>query len=244
MPSVTQAVILVGGRGTRLGQITETLPKPMLPVGGRPFLDYQFWLLRQFGVTEVVLCVGYLAEVVEAHYGVAQPFGLRVSFSRELLPAGTGGALALARPQLDGMFLVLNGDTILDADLTSLATALTAESAAVGVLALRQVAETSRYGRVGLEGPRITSFAEKSTGGMGWVNGGVYCLRRSALDLLPLPPCSLEKDLFPRLAGERRLLGLPSNGYFIDIGLPETLARASAEVPEWMRTRSRGAPCP
>jgi len=236
--AVKQAVILAGGRGARLGRITEKVPKPMLPVGGRPFLDYQLWFLRNSGVSEVLLCVGYLSELLEARYGVAPPFGLRVAFSHEPAPAGTGGALVFARPHLDETFFVLNGDTILDLELGSLAGIVAADPAALGALALRHVPDAGRYGRVSLEASRITGFAEKSDGGSGLINGGVYCLRRSAVDLLPAPPCSLEKDLFPRLAVERRLLGKQCDGYFIDIGLPQTLARADQELPAWMNARN------
>lgn len=235
--TVTQAVILVGGRGTRLGGITDTVPKPMLTVGGRPFLDYQLWFLRESGVTEVVMCVGYLSEVVEAQYGTAPPFGLRVLFSYESSPAGTGGALALARSHLDETFFVLNGDTILDLELGALAAVVAEDSDVLGALTLRHVPDAGRYGQVAMAGNRISGFAEKSAAGPGLISGGVYCLKRSVLDLLPSPPCSLEKDLFPRLAGERRLLGSPCDGYFIDIGLPETLARADKELPAWMNAR-------
>jgi D-glycero-D-manno-heptose 1,7-bisphosphate phosphatase len=235
---ITQAVILVGGRGTRLGQMTDTIPKPMLPVGGRPFLDYQMWFLRQSGITEVVMCVGYLSAMVEARYGGAPAFGLRVVFSRESSPAGTGGALALARPHLDETFFVLNGDTILDLEMGPLAAVLDADALALGAIALRQVADARRYGSVSMEEGRLTGFGEKSTDGAGLINGGVYCLKQGALDLLPSPPCSLEKDLFPRLASEGRLVGKPCDGYFIDIGLPETLTRADKELPAWMEARS------
>jgi NDP-sugar pyrophosphorylase family protein len=234
---ITQAVILVGGRGTRLGGITDTVPKPMLTVGGRPFLDYQLWFLRESGVTEVVMCVGYLSEVVQARYGVAPPFGLRILFSHESSPAGTGGALVLARSYLDETFFVLNGDTILDLELGALAVGVTEDSAMLGVLSLRHVPDAGRYGQVAMEGRCISGFAEKSAVGPGLISGGVYCLKRSVLDLLPSPPCSLEKDLFPRLAGERRLSGILCDGYFIDIGLPETLARADKELPAWMNAR-------
>lgn len=235
---IKQAVILVGGRGTRLGQITDTVPKPMLPVGGRPFLDYQLWFLHKSGITEVVMCVSYLSEVVEARYGVAPPYGLRILFSRESPPAGTGGALVLARMQLDTEFFVFNGDTILDLELGALSASLRENASALGALALRQVPNAGRYGRVAIAGQNITGFTEKSMSGPGLINGGVYCLKRAALDLLPFPPCSLEKDLFPRLASQRQLLGTPCDGYFIDIGLPETLLRADAELPAWMNTRS------
>jgi D-glycero-D-manno-heptose 1,7-bisphosphate phosphatase len=210
----------------------------MLPVGGRAFLDYQLWFLSKSGVTEVVMCVGYLSELLEARYGAAPPFGLRVVFSREPAPAGTGGALVFARSHLDETFFVLNGDTMLDLELGALAGIVAADPVALGALALRQVPDAGRYGRVSLEAGRITGFAEKSVGGPGLINGGVYCLRRSAVDLLPSPPSSLERDLFPRLAAERRLLGKPCDGYFIDIGLPQTLARADKELPAWMNARN------
>jgi len=235
---VKQAVILAGGRGTRLGRITETVPKPMLPIGGRPFLDYQLWFLRNSGVTGVVLCVGYLSESLEGRYGVAPPFGLRIAISHEPQPAGTGGALVFARPHLEETFFVLNGDTILDLELGALAAIVAEDPSALGALALRRVPDAGRYGRVSMAASRITGFAEKSAGGSGLINGGVYCLKRSAVDLLPTPPCSLEKDLFPRLTAEGRLLGKPCDGYFIDIGLPETLSRAEKELPAWMKARN------
>jgi D-glycero-D-manno-heptose 1,7-bisphosphate phosphatase len=237
MTTITQAVILAGGLGTRLGQITAKVPKTMLDVGGRPFLDYQLSFLRASGITDIVLCVGHLADVVEGKYGSAPPFGLRVVFSRETSPAGTGGALKIARSHLAETFFVMNGDTILDMELGPLGAAVLEDAAVLGALALRQVPDAGAYGRVSIEAGRIAGFAEKSAGGPGLINGGVYCLRRSALDWLPSPPCSLEKDLFPRLAAERRLAGLPCDGYFIDIGLPETLARAARELPEWMGHR-------
>ncbi|MGD0812843.1 MAG: nucleotidyltransferase family protein [Verrucomicrobiota bacterium] len=231
-------MILVGGLGTRLGRLTDKVPKPMLPIDGRPFLDYQLSFLNQSGVTDVVMCVGHLAEVVQARYGVAAPFGMHVVFSHEPSPAGTGGALVLARSHLAETFFVLNGDTILDLDLLGLEAALAEDTSMLGAIALRQVPNAEGYGRVSTEAKRVTGFAEKTSGGPGLINGGVYCLKTSALDLLPPPPCSLERDLFPILAGKGQLLGKNCNGYFIDIGLPETLARAAKELPVWINSRA------
>jgi D-glycero-D-manno-heptose 1,7-bisphosphate phosphatase len=145
-----------------------------------------------------------------------------------------------ARPHLDETFFVLNGDTILDLELGALGAIVAEQPFALGVLALRSVPDAGRYGTVSMDTDRITSFAEKSLGGAGLINGGVYCLRRPAVELLPSPPCSLEKDLFPRLANEGRLFGKCCDGYFIDIGLPETLARADRELPGWMNARGHG----
>src|SRR5712671_242507 len=120
MSSTTQAVILVGGRGTRLGELTRTIPKPMLPVGGRPFLEYLLQLLRREGFTRVLFCTSHLAEAVQDHFGDGSRFGLTAGYTREPQPLGTGGALRFAREHLDEQFLVLNGDTIFDIPLRHL----------------------------------------------------------------------------------------------------------------------------
>jgi NDP-sugar pyrophosphorylase family protein len=229
---VTQAVVLVGGRGTRLGSLTDAMPKPMLPIGDRPFVDYLLAFLAGQGVREVLLCVGYLAERFEQHFAGRQPFGLSVAVHREPAPAGTGGALALARARLADTFYALNGDTIFTAKLPELASMLRAGPQALGALALRQVEDAARFGAVRLAGDRVAGFAEKSVAGPGCISGGIYCLKREALDLLPPPPCSLETDLFPALAARNALLGRKFDGYFLDIGLPETLARGQAELPK------------
>lgn len=233
---IRQAVILVGGRGTRLGALTQEVPKPMLPVGGRPFLEYQVAWLRTHGVTRILFCTGYLSRVVEQHFGDGRMFGVRADYSVEAEPAGTGGCLRLARTRLEDCFFVLNGDTLFECDLPCLAGALMAEPQALGCVALREVEDTARYGSVALDQNRIRRFVEKGNSGRGWINGGVYCLRRAAVDLLPPGPCSVERDLFPQLAAGSQLLGRPSIGYFIDIGLPETLGQAQAELPGWLRT--------
>ncbi len=156
--TVTQAVVLVGGRGTRLGSLTAALPKPMLPIGGRPFVDYLLAFLAGQGVREVLLCVGYLAESFERHFAGRQPFGLSVEVHREPAPAGTGGALALARARLADTFYALNGDTIFTANLPELAALLQAEPDALGALALRHVEDAARFGAVRLAGDRIAGF--------------------------------------------------------------------------------------
>ena len=236
-PPVKQAVILVGGRGTRLGALTEQTPKPMLPVGGRPFLEYLLLRLKQQGICEILLCVGYLAPSFQLYFGDGHRLGLHVDYHLEHEPAGTGGPLVLGRHSLDEQFFVLNGDTVFDIPLQSLARQLSQHPDALGAIALRTVPDISRYGGVQLDGDWISRFAEKGGAGSGLINGGIYCLRQSAVDWLPAPPCSLEKNLFPLLTGRRQLLGKSFSGYFIDIGLPETLQQAEAKLPAWLDSR-------
>ena len=228
---VSQAVILVGGRGTRLGALTDQTPKPMLPVGDRPFLEYLLNQLERQGVRKILFCTGYLAQHFQKHFGDGHRLGLQIDYSVETEPAGTGGPLVLARDRLAEEFFVFNGDTIFDIPLQSLAEKLEQRPEALGIIALRTVADISRYGGVQLDGGEISRFDEKGGAGPGLINGGIYCLRKSAVDLLPAPPCSIEKNLFPLLAARRQLLGQGFSGYFIDIGLPETLKQAEAELP-------------
>jgi NDP-sugar pyrophosphorylase family protein len=228
---VTQAVLLVGGRGTRLGALTKTMPKPMLPVGGRPFLEYVIAFLRRNEIARVLFCVSHLGEVIRDHFGDGDRFSLRVDYGVEPKPSGTGGALVLAADKLDETFFVLNGDTIFDIPLRQLTALLANHPTTRAAMVLRQVDDVARYGSVQLQGDLVTAFEEKGREAAGLVNGGIYCLKRDALELLPAGTSSLERDLFPQLAANRQLCALRSDGYFIDIGVPEALARAQAELP-------------
>jgi D-glycero-D-manno-heptose 1,7-bisphosphate phosphatase len=233
---VRQAVVLAGGLGTRLGELTAETPKPLLSVGGRPFLEWVIANLEAQGVEEVILTVGYRAEAFEAWRSRA-PIGVGLRVFVEEEPLGTGGALPRLGEWLDPTFLVLNGDTLFDAPLRALA-ALRAEASAVGALALRAVADVARYGEVRLDGSVVRAFAEKGRTGPGLINGGVYVFAREVVERIPSPG-SIERDLLPALATEGSLVGLPSDGFFIDIGVPETFEDAQISVARWWK-ESRG----
>jgi D-glycero-D-manno-heptose 1,7-bisphosphate phosphatase len=235
---IDQAVILCGGRGTRLGALTADMPKPLLPVDEAPFLDLLLFELGRHGIRRILLLAGFAAARI-ADYAAATPlkarFGLDVEVAVEPEPAGTGGALWHARGRLDDSFLMLNGDSWFDINLRDLALRLTQEPAALGALALRRLPDAARYGTVRLDGERIAAFAERPAGGgPGLVSGGVYALRRAVADGLE-PRASLEADVFPRLAGAGRLRGFAFDRYFVDIGVPEDLARARREIPRRRR---------
>ena len=234
-PIVTQALVLAGGRGTRLGALTDSCPKPLLPVAGRPFLAYLITRLARLGIDDVILSTGYQAGLIRQTLPEGRTLGVNLRHCVETEPAGTGGAVRLASPLLAERFLVLNGDTLFDVDVQSLARLLDDHPAAQAAVALREVEDAGRYGQVTLAEGLIQAFAEKSGSGRGLINGGIYCLRRSALVGLPPGPSSLERDFFPALAASRRLCGQVYAGYFIDIGLPETLSRAQTELPAWER---------
>lgn len=231
---LSSAVILAGGRGTRLGDATRETPKPLLPVAGRPFLEYLIENLRRFGIHRIVLSVGYLGDAIATHFGDGSRYGVSIETFTEREPLGTGGALRLAAGDLQGPFLAVNGDTLFDLNYLDLAR-LVEGGSALAALALRQVPAAAPFGNVQLDGFTVTGFREKSESGPGIVNGGVYAMRREALERLPAGGLSLERDLFPALASDRRLAGKVYGGFFLDIGSPESLEAAHDSVPRWWR---------
>jgi D,D-heptose 1,7-bisphosphate phosphatase len=236
---IRQAAILCGGRGTRLGPIAADTPKPLLPVGDSPFLDVLVFELARHGIKKILLLAGFHARKI-IEYAESTPlkarFGLEIGVSVEPQPAGTGGALWQARYKLDDRFFLLNGDSWFDLNLLALAGPAVKDASTAGIIALRRVEDAARFGVVDVSGDRIVGFAERpAQPGSGLISGGVYALRRAPLFAGLEPDCSLERDVFPRLAQASRLLGVACDGYFVDIGVPDDLARARREVPERRR---------
>jgi dTDP-glucose pyrophosphorylase/histidinol phosphatase-like enzyme len=232
--AIRQALILAGGKGTRLGEITRAVPKPMLPIaGGRPFLDYLLEMIERHGYEDIILLGGYLGEVLAAAYDGRQIGGAKIRVLLENVPLGTAGALTIAREALDPRFLMMNGDAFFDINLRALEQA-SRQSGAMATLALRSVPDAARYGRVIEEHGKVIAFLEKdpSRSGAGVINGGIYVLRREILGLVPNLPCSLEQDVFPALVERDEIRGKEFDGYFLDIGLPETLEQGHRELPK------------
>jgi len=234
---IRQAVVLAGGKGTRLGGLTSETPKPLLPVGGRPFIEWVITNLARHGVSDVILTIGYRAEAFENWLGTFSG-STEVSLFVEERPLDTGGALSVMVERLDEALLVLNGDTLFDAPMAALGESL-ADSEADAVIALRPVEDVTRYGRVGLSENIVTSFAEKSGPGPGLINGGLYALRRRDLEGRR-SPMSIERDLLPELVRGGRVRGLECDGFFIDIGVPTAYSEAQRSVPEWWEEISSG----
>ncbi len=233
-----QAIVLVGGEGTRLRPLTESIPKPALTLVDRPFLAHMIEWLAGHGVTEVVLACGFLPDVLrEALRGEEERAGLRIRYAVEPEPRGTAGAIRFAADELgdhlDDRFLALNGDVLTDLDLTALLRAHE-EHEARATLGLHPVEDSSAYGlvRTAADG-EVLEFTEK-TGeeAPGEINAGMYVLERSVLDLVPAGEnVSIERDVFPRLVGAG-LFGLRLDGYWMDIGTPERYLQASWDILE------------
>jgi D,D-heptose 1,7-bisphosphate phosphatase len=230
---IRQAVILIGGMGTRLGELTADTPKPLLPVGDRPFLDYLLSEVVRYGVDDLILLAGYRAEKVVAHYQERKIGGARIRCFVESAPAGTGGALAGAAEELAPEFYLANGDSIFDVNLLDLARAAQM-AGGLAHLALRPIVDSSRSGVVSLEGSRITGFLERGAGGPAVINGGVYVLRRAVMELVTRAPMSLESEIFSELATRGALTGtVYDDRFFLDIGVPTAFTEAQTKVPTW-----------
>jgi len=237
---VKEAIILAGGFGTRLQSVVSDLPKPMASVNNQPFLNYQLNYLKKYGVTKVILSVGYLHEKITSYYQ-SEYNGLQIAYSIESEPLGTGGGIRKALELCNSnSVLVINGDSFFDIDLHSFSNHHLTFNADC-TLALREVENASRYGTIelspaeGNRGRKIISFKEKSnTEGKGIINGGVYLLNKSTY-LQKTPDnknFSIEKNFFETKLAELNIFGCIYNNYFIDIGIPEDYNKAQHDFKE------------
>lgn len=231
MPRAEEAIVLVGGLGTRLREAVPDRPKPLAPVRGRPFLA---WLLDQFaqaGLRRVVLATGHQAEAFEAAIGPRWD-AMEIVFSRENEPLGTGGAVRLAATRLlgDGAFIA-NGDTFLRYAPGELEQCVRGSGAPLGV-ALAAVPDLARFGAVEVSAGRVVGFREKGALGAGRINAGHYFATAEGLACLPTEPAfSFERQVLEPWAAEGRVAAFEATRDFLDIGVPEDYRRATSLLP-------------
>jgi D-glycero-alpha-D-manno-heptose 1-phosphate guanylyltransferase len=221
------AVVLAGGMGTRLRTVVADRPKVLAPVAGRPFLTYLLDQIADAGIQRVMLSTGHLAEQFATVIGDRYR-NIQIVYAHEEQPLGTGGAIRFACGFTDAeQILVMNGDSYCDANLSSYIDWHVDGRHDVSLM-LAKVDDTSRYGMVEIEtGGRITAFIEKRPENTaGYINAGVYLLRRTMLDQFPVGPSSLERDVFPVWLRERTIMGWVTEGEFIDIGIPSDYERS------------------
>jgi NDP-sugar pyrophosphorylase family protein len=221
------AVILAGGMGTRLRQVVSDRPKVMAEINGKPFLYYVLDQLAEVDIKRVVISTGYMADKIEEVIGFSYK-GLKVDYSWEESPLGTGGALKLAGQSISTKYcLVMNGDSYTEFDPVSLFRSHKQKNASIVLLA-KMVPGTSRFGTIQMnEQNEIIRFMEKGeTTDSRLINAGVYIMKTSALQKIPEKiPCSLEYDFFPFMIG-KNIYGYEAEGKFIDIGTPESYSQA------------------
>jgi mannose-1-phosphate guanylyltransferase len=232
-----QAVVLVGGEGTRLRPLTLTRPKPALPLVDRPFIRYMVEWLSRHGIDEVVMACGFKPDGLRAALGDELPGGPHITYVEEEEPLGTAGPVRLAadRGLLDDRFMVLNGDVLTDLDLTALQRQHD-ETGAIATLALYPVEDPTSYGLVRRrEDGAVLAFLEKPDPeeiDTDEINAGAYVLEREVVDLIPPGRAvSIEREVFPRLVGQG-LYGRRLEGYWMDIGTPGRYLAASWDILE------------
>jgi mannose-1-phosphate guanylyltransferase len=231
-----QAVILVGGEGTRLRPLTSTVPKPVVPLVDRPFLAYMLEWLRSHGVDDVVLSMGYLSTAVHNVLGDGSAWNMRLRYVEEPDPRGTAGALKFAESLLDERFFMLNGDVLTDIDLTA-QLAQHEQRGAKGTLALVPVEDPSAYGlvRTAQDGA-VQEFVEKPSPDQidtNLVSAGAYVLERSVVDMIePDRNVSIEREIWPALVGDGLYGYADHDAYWLDIGTPDRYLQATFDIVE------------
>lgn len=227
-----KAFILAGGRGTRLKPITDEIPKPLIPVQGKPVLEHCIDLLKKYGITEIIISVGYKADNIKEYFGDGRKFGVNIIYVEEQKPLGTAGPLKLAQEFLKETFVMCNADELKNVDLVDMYM-LHKENNSLGTIALTTVEDPSSYGVAKLKGNQILDFIEKPSkeeAPSNLISAGLYILEPEILKYLPEEIGSLERDIFPKLAKEGKLFGYHFEGQWFDTG---TLERYEKAINGW-----------
>jgi NDP-sugar pyrophosphorylase family protein len=230
-----QAIVLVGGEGTRLRPLTYGTPKPMVPIANVPFLARTMERLYEAGIRDVILPAGYLPQAIIDYFGDGSSLGLRIQYVIEEVPLGTAGALKNVEHLIDGAFFVLNGDVLTSLDLQAMI-AFHKEKKGLGALHLIRVEDPSAFGCVVSDAEkRISAFVEKPAKGTeptDEINAGTYLLEREVLDMIPAGRnVSIERETFPLiLAGSKPLYAFTTEDYWIDLGRPEHYLAAHRDI--------------
>ncbi len=221
-----QAVILAGGIGTRFRPLTLKTPKSMIHVMGRPYLEYQIEYLKRYNITNILLCIGYLGENIQSHFGDGQLWGVRIKYSFEDSPLGTGGALKKASNHLEDSFILIYGDSYLPINYSSIEKHFLEIDKMLLMVLYDNVEDTSVPNNVSLNEQGIVTHYEKDSRNsmLQYVDAGVLALKKDILDLLPSGrEASLEKEIFPGLIARQECAGFVTRERFYDIGTPERL---------------------
>ncbi|OYT53807.1 MAG: nucleotidyltransferase [Candidatus Altiarchaeales archaeon ex4484_2] len=228
---VKKAVILAGGRGTRMRPFTYEIPKPLIPVQGKPLIQHTIDLLMKYNIREVIFSIGYLGDKIREHFGNGNRFGVKISYVEEEEALGTAGPLNLMKDQLKESFIMFNGDILANIDLFDFIRFHTRHRG-LATIALKSISEPSGYGTVKMEGSIITEFMEKPEEQLkhGLINAGVYVMEPEVMEYIPKGKVMMEHDVFPRLAEEGKLYGYPFSGQWFDTGTHESYEKA---IKEW-----------
>ncbi len=221
-----QAVILAGELGTRFRPLTQETPKPMIPVMGKPYLEYQLQYLKSYKITDILLCVGYLGEKIQSHFGDGQSMDMSIKYSFEEKPLGTGGALKNAENHLDDCFHLIYGDSFLPINYSSIERQFYEVDKTILMVLYDNKEDTSVPNNVSLDNRSMVTQYDKETGNcfLKYVDAGVMALKKEILDSMPPEKeVSLEQEIFPNYIARQECAGFVTRERFYDIGTPERL---------------------
>jgi NDP-sugar pyrophosphorylase family protein len=224
---MTKAVILCGGEGTRLRPITYKIPKPLVPLQGKTLLEHIIDLFKKYDIQEIVLSVGYLKNTIKEYFGDGKKFGVSIKYLEEDEPLGTGGPLLLGKNMLNDTFIVSNGDELKNIDLLEMMNKHRKNNAMI-TIALTRVDDPSHYGVAKMRGEQIEEFIEKpkkEEAPSNLINAGLYIMEPEVIDMIK-GRCSLERDIFPKIAGMGKLFGFHFSGQWFDTGNMERYENA------------------
>jgi len=228
-PAAHHVIIMAGGLGTRLRPITETVPKPMIEIGGRPILERILERFHEQGFRKVALCVNHLAEIIEDHFGDGHAFGMEINYVRETKRMGTAGALSLLAERPNKPLIVMNGDILTSINFGQML-AFHYDSGALATMGLNRYQYQVPYGVVDVKKHHITGFSEKPVFDF-FVNAGIYVISPEILDLIPQDRFFDMPSLFEQIHPDRRV-AFPLHEYWLDVGKPDDLNRAMDEFSE------------
>ncbi|MFH1649517.1 MAG: nucleotidyltransferase family protein [Candidatus Woesearchaeota archaeon] len=227
-----KALILAGGSASRLKQLSPDLPKPLVPVQGKPILEYNIEMLKKFDIKDIIVSIGMNGEKIKDYLGDGSKLGVKITYVEETNPLGTAGPLRLARPYLTETFIMMNGDELKDIDLIDMYEFHKGQRAQC-TIALTTGESAADYGVAMLHGNKILSFVEKPSkknAPSNLINAGCYIMEPSVIDLAPKGFGMLEQDIFPKLAKENKLYGYVFSGQWFDTNTVERYERA---IKEW-----------
>jgi mannose-1-phosphate guanylyltransferase len=216
-----QAVIMTGGLGTRLRPLTRNIPKGLVEVGGRPFLEHLILYLSRYGIDDILLCTGYLGDQIKSYFEDGSSFGVRINYSQEDHPLGTGGALRPALSKIQDIFFLINGDTFLPIEYNRMLDSFE-DSSALMMLAVFKAEKGDSRANLRVEGrEEITGLQGE---GLSYIDAGVRLVRKEIMSCFPPDEVfSLEDDLYPRLIETGKIIAWPVEELYFDIGTPERI---------------------
>lgn len=231
---ITDALVLAGGRGERLRPLTDSMPKPLIKICGRTIIDWQIAMLKANGVENIILSVGYMADRIKKAVGNGAAHGVRVSYVVEDEPLGTAGPLWLLGAQNKlpkKAFVMCNGDELKDIDVAGMLE-FHSKSGALATIALTEIEDPRDWGVVRMAGNRIVEFIEKPSriedAPSRMINSGFYIIEPGVVEMIPPRKTSMEREVFPRIAAQRKLFGFPFTGQWFPTDTPERIAKAEA----------------